>query len=264
LQRRFLLQWWHVCSNQACTTLSMWGSHKNYVFKNCWSKHLKIKLIRKKIDFTNLKSNLLFLKPSYNGLFCERNSFQVNTDVAQPSTNYQIISANPNNNNNNNETPSPLLITPTFVHQQTSTSSYPSAFYVTSNLNRPKLSICDFDPCLNFGQCLPINDRKSFFKFQCVCPDYYSGILCERYTQPSQQPPAMTVYVSQPYTPPQQPQPTNFQLEQQSTYNNFMLDLTTQTYQANSNQVEYFTVLTTTKKFELIEKIKFRARNTFF
>lgn len=58
------------------------------------------------------------------------------------------------------------------------------SIYLTSNLNRPKLTICDFDPCLNFGQCLPITDRKSFYKFQCVCPEHYSGILCEKYSPP--------------------------------------------------------------------------------
>lgn len=44
-----------------------------------------------------------------------------------------------------------------------------------------KSSICDFEPCLNYGNCVPIINSNSLFKFRCICPESYAGILCENY-----------------------------------------------------------------------------------
>ena len=43
-------------------------------------------------------------------------------------------------------------------------------------------SICSFDPCLNYGNCIPITNSNSLFKFRCVCPENYNGILCENFS----------------------------------------------------------------------------------
>lgn len=130
----------------------------------------------------------------------------------------------------------------------TSTLSYLTlhpSIYVTSNLNRPKLTICDFDPCLNFGQCLPITDRKSFFKFQCVCPDHYSGILCEKYSPPPQPESFLPKFYSSSNSPittvnrfTTQSQPSSYHYEQSTL--DFSPDLTTLTYPLFSNQVTKF------------------------
>lgn len=89
------------------------------------------------------------------------------------------------------ETNLPLsTISPSFM-----TFEYPKEFFMntenqlqTSNnnyLTEPTTqtqSICSFDPCLNYGNCIPITNSNSLFKFRCVCPENYNGILCENFS----------------------------------------------------------------------------------
>lgn len=159
-----------------------------------------------------------WFKPSYNGLFCERNSFQSN-DV---NNNYQLIGS------------------PTSSTTSTTTVSYLTlhpSIYLTPNPNRMKQSICDFDPCLNFGQCLPITDRKSFFKFQCVCPDHYSGILCEKYSPPTSLPSTSFSSYTSSLRSSQSSLPNSFHFEQSTL--KFLPDMSTHTY---SYQVRRMTI----------------------
>lgn len=50
--------------------------------------------------------------------------------------------------------------------------------YVKSGVNSLENSICDFHPCLNNAQCIALNDTE--YKFYCVCPENYDGLLCEK------------------------------------------------------------------------------------
>ena len=40
-------------------------------------------------------------------------------------------------------------------------------------------SICSYDPCLNNGNCIPITNSNSLFKFRCICPENFTGIIFE-------------------------------------------------------------------------------------
>lgn len=42
-----------------------------------------------------------------------------------------------------------------------------------------KNSICDYHPCLNKAECIALNDTE--YKFYCVCPENYGGLLCENF-----------------------------------------------------------------------------------
>lgn len=65
-----------------------------------------------------------------------------------------------------------------FNNQQQSETSTIGYFMGDNDPNKAK-SICDFDPCLNFGNCIPLTNTNSLFKFKCICPENYAGILCE-------------------------------------------------------------------------------------
>ena len=101
-----------------------------------------------------------------------------------------------NNNNNYYETTHastlPSIDLPSYTTSTTAFMSfeYPNNYFVTPESQdsflagqvtqpSPTSSICSFDPCLNYGNCVPLTNSNSMFKFRCICPENYNGILCE-------------------------------------------------------------------------------------
>ena len=124
------------------------------------------------------------------------NSFQIEqTESKQIDTNPFIITMQTSDflasTPQTQETNLPLSTTsPSFM-----TFEYPKELFINTEnqqqasnnnyLTEPTTqaqSICSFDPCLNYGNCIPITNSNSLFKFRCVCPENYNGILCENFS----------------------------------------------------------------------------------
>ena len=61
-----------------------------------------------------------------------------------------------------------------FIKQENAKISENNNFLTEPSNQSP--SICSFDPCLNYGKCIPITDSNSLFKFRCICTENFTGI----------------------------------------------------------------------------------------
>jgi hypothetical protein len=47
---------------------------------------------------------------------------------------------------------------------------------IQRSTTRSNLNKCEFNPCMNGGRCIVLEDKK---KFICSCKDFYHGVYCE-------------------------------------------------------------------------------------
>ncbi|RNA28302.1 neurogenic locus Notch -like [Brachionus plicatilis] len=122
-------------------------------------------------------------KPEFSGKFCEFSPFtapeETNTNtLATTSTTESVtepIELNKTIVTSTIESEKLIIQTEAPYRQN---SSVDDQDLVKSGVDSLKSSICDYHPCLNNAECIDLNDTE--FKFYCVCPENYSGLLCEK------------------------------------------------------------------------------------
>ncbi|CAF0847974.1 unnamed protein product [Brachionus calyciflorus] len=131
-------------------------------------------------------------QPGFNGLFCEKPLFNIVNNKANETTTTTTQTTTIAT------TTSEILATTTTIPSTTSLEAttisnpissteeiisttplaiQPTNEIIVKSMSLFKNSICDFQPCLNNGNCVEAVD--SIFKFYCICEQNYSGILCE-------------------------------------------------------------------------------------
>ena len=68
-----------------------------------------------------------------------------------------------------------------FFNTEPQKNSINTNYLAEAIVTQPFIGICSFTPCLNDGNCIPIIDSNSLFKFRCICKENFNGILCENY-----------------------------------------------------------------------------------